>query len=78
MIATKSPNTLSPRMWGLACLGAIVLHLCGAALVLDHIRAAEIDDELGATAIEISFDLLSPRVEATDLPPGPETDASTK
>ena len=34
------------------------------------------DEDLGAPAIEIGLDLSSPHREATDLPPGPDTDAS--
>jgi TonB family protein len=34
------------------------------------------DDSLGAPAIEIGLEIMAPKVEATDLPPGPDTDAS--
>ena len=34
------------------------------------------DDYLGAPAIEIGLELTSPHLEDTDLPPGPDTDAS--
>ena len=40
-------------------------------------QAEEVDDALGASAIEIGLELASVRREVTDLPPGPDTDAST-
>jgi periplasmic protein TonB len=66
----------SPRLWIFAALGALVLHLGGAALAVAHLRTDDPDDSLGAPAIEIGLEMMSPRVEATDLPPGPDTDAS--
>jgi TonB family protein len=40
------------------------------------LRADDPDDSLGAPAIEIGLEMMSPHLEATDLPPGPDTDAS--
>ncbi len=39
--------------------------------------AAAAEDSLGANAIEVGLELASVRREATDLPPGPDADAST-
>jgi periplasmic protein TonB len=66
----------SRRLWILAGLAALALHAGGAALALAHLRAEEPDDSLGAPAIEIGLEMTSPHVEPTDLPPGPDTDAS--
>jgi TonB family protein len=66
----------SRRLWMLAGLGALALHLGGGALAVAHLRFDDLDDSLGAPAIEIGLELTSPRLEATDLPPGPDTDAS--
>jgi periplasmic protein TonB len=66
----------SRRLWMLAGLGALALHLGGGALAVAHLRSNDLDDSLGAPAIEIGLELTSPRLEATDLPPGPDTDAS--
>jgi protein TonB len=66
----------SRRLWMLAGLGALALHLGGGALAVAHLRFDDLDDSLGAPAIEIGLELTSPRREATDLPPGPDTDAS--
>src|SRR5689334_8224089 len=67
----------SKRLWVLAAIGAISLHLGGVALAVAHLRGSEFDDDsLGATAIEIGV-YASPHVEDNDLPPGPDTDAST-
>jgi protein TonB len=67
----------SRQLWISAAVVALVLHVGGAALAIAHLQTEEADDALGATAIEIGLELASVRREATDLPPGPDTDAST-
>jgi TonB family protein len=64
------------RLWILAGLAALALHLGGVALAVAHLRTDETDDTAGAAAIEIGLEMTSPHLEATDLPPGPDTDAS--
>jgi len=66
----------SRRLWVFAALGALALHVGGAALAVAHLRTLELDDSLGAPAIEIGLEMTSPHVEAADLPPGPDTEAS--
>jgi protein TonB len=66
----------SRRLWFLAALGALALHVGGVALAIAHLRTDDLDESLGAPAIEIGLELMSPRLEATDLPPGPDADAS--
>ena len=66
----------SRRLWILAAIGALALHIGGAALAVAHLRTDDPDDSLGAPAIEIGLEMMSPRREATDLPPGPDTDAA--
>src|SRR6202034_1709106 len=51
------------------------IHAGCAALALAY--APDDDDEaFGAPAIEIRIELAAPRLEATDLPPGPDGDAA--
>jgi periplasmic protein TonB len=66
----------SRRLWIGAAAGAIALHLGGAALALAHLNADEDEDALGAPAIEIGLEMTSPKTEPTDLPAGPDADAS--
>jgi periplasmic protein TonB len=66
----------SRRLWIFAAIGALALHLGCGALALAHLRPDDIDDSLGAPAVEIGLEMMSPHLEATDLPPGPDTDAS--
>ncbi len=66
----------SRRLWALAAAGALALHLGCGALAIAHLREAENEDALGANAIEVGIEFASLRREATDLPPGPDTDAS--
>ena len=66
----------SRRLWMLAAVGAVALHVGGGALAVVHLRSEDLDDSLGTPAIEIGLEMTSPHLEATDLPPGPDTDAS--
>ena len=73
IIAEQPP---SRRLWAFAAVVAIAIHLGCVALAMARMQTDESDDDLGAPAIEIGLDLTSPHREATDLPPGPDTDAS--
>jgi TonB family protein len=66
----------SRRLWILAGIAALALHVGGAALAVAHLRAELPDDPLGAPAIEIGLELTSPHLQATDLAPGPDKEAS--
>jgi periplasmic protein TonB len=66
----------SRRLWIFAALGAVALHVCGGALAVAHLRSVEPDDTFGTPAIEIGLEMTSPHLEATDLPPGPDVEAS--
>jgi TonB family protein len=66
----------SRRLWVLAAVAALALHLGGVALAVAHLRADDSDDTFGAPAIEVGLEMESPHLEATDLPPGPDTEAS--
>jgi protein TonB len=66
----------SRRLWAFAGLTALALHIGGGALALAHLQSDDSDEPLGAPAIEIGLELSSPHVESTDLPPGPDMDAS--
>src|ERR1700753_3640296 len=64
------------RLWGIAALAAISLHVAGAALALAHLNSDEGSEGLGANVTEIGVELTSPAAEETELPPGPDADAS--
>jgi TonB family protein len=66
----------SRRLWVFSAVAALAIHLGCVALALAHMQTDESADDLGAPAIEIGLDLASPHREASDLPPGPDTDAS--
>jgi TonB family protein len=67
----------SRLLWIFAGLAALALHIGGAALAVAHLRMADPDDAVGAPAIEIGLELTSPHNEPSDLPPGPDSEAST-
>jgi TonB family protein len=71
-----SQQKVSVRMWALAALCALAFHLGWAALVLEYLQDNDPEDELGAPAIEIEVELVANHVEPTDLPPGPDVEAS--
>ncbi|MFT4096056.1 MAG: TonB family protein [Rhodoblastus sp.] len=71
-----APGGASPRLWVVAALVAGSLHLGIAGLAAWSLHAEEADDDDGAPAIEIAMDMAAPKTEQTDLPPGPEADAS--
>jgi TonB family protein len=66
----------SRRLWLFAGAAALALHLGGAALAVAHLKNVDDDEALGASAIEIGLELASSKSEETDLPPGPDSDAS--
>ena len=66
----------SRSLWLFAGVAALALHLGGAALAVAHLNRGDDDEALGASAIEIGLELASTKSEETDLPPGPDSDAS--
>jgi periplasmic protein TonB len=64
------------RLWTIAAVAAVSLHLAGAALALAHLNSDDGVDGLGANVSEIGVELASPVAEDTELPPGPDADAS--
>jgi periplasmic protein TonB len=64
------------RLWGLAAAAALSLHVAGAALALAHLSPDDGSDGLGSNVAEIGVELTSPSAEETELPPGPDADAS--
>ncbi len=69
------PAHLSRTVWVVAAFGAFAIHAGCVALALGANRP-DADDDLGAPAIEIGVELMSPRLDPTDLPVGPNADAS--
>jgi TonB family protein len=63
-------------MWALAATAALAFHLGCGGLAFEYLRDDDPEEELGAPAIEIGVELLAKRVDPTDLPPGPDVEAS--
>ncbi len=66
----------SSRLWLSAAVVALLLHLGCVALAVMQLDASDDDSALGAPALEIGLELAAPRAETTDLPPGPDSEAS--
>ena len=66
----------SRRLWILAAVGALALHLGFGAIAIAHLQTGEDEDSLGAPAIEVGLELTSTRADPIDLPPGPDVDAA--
>lgn len=80
MTAAHEPGDAPPSsrwLWVVAAAGALLLHAGAAALAVTGFQADKSDDDIGAPAIEIALDMTAPRSEPSDLPPGPEAEAST-
>jgi periplasmic protein TonB len=75
MLDCEQPQHISRSIWVWAACGALALHAGGAAIALSTMRPSDTDD-LGAPAIVIGVDLLSPHRDPSNLPVGPDTDAS--
>jgi TonB family protein len=70
------PRHISRPVWILAAVGAIAIHVGCVALAYGYMRPDDDDVDLGAPAIEIGVELMAPHADPTDLPPGPDVDAS--
>jgi len=66
----------SRRLWILSAIGAVAIHGCCVAFAIANMQTDESEQDLGAPAIEIGLEMASPRTEVSDLPPGPDTEAS--
>jgi TonB family protein len=75
MAKDEFANGNSSRLWVTAAACAVALHATCIALALAR-SAADNDNALGAPAIEVGLELLATRTEPTDLPPGPDSEAT--
>jgi len=66
----------SRRLWVLAAVGAVALHVGGGALAIGHLTADEPDEIVNLQGIEIGLVPMSLRAEESELPPGPDSNAS--
>ncbi len=66
----------SRRLWILSAVGALAIHAGCVAFALANMQSDETDADMGAPAIEIGLELSSPHAEVSDLPPGPDAEAS--
>jgi periplasmic protein TonB len=69
------PST-SKGLWLVAAVIAISLHLAFAAFAFIRMQQEAESDDLGAPGIEIGLELMSPQTPPTELPPGPDSEAS--
>src|SRR4051812_14470314 len=60
------------RLWILAAVAALVLHVGGAALALANLKADDGDEGLGAAGAEFAVEMTSPPAQESDRAPGPQ------
>ncbi len=77
MALQTAPRGLSMSNWIVGGVSAVAIHVGCLALAAAHLSASEVDDDLGAPALAYGVEIVAPHLEQTDLPPGPEADAST-
>jgi len=76
-ITVKFPNQVFSRnVWVLAAALALSGHLAFAALAVAVMREDPDADDLGAPGITVAIELASLPTQQTELPPGPESEAS--
>lgn len=75
-LAAAAPRRGALAPWLAAALVAGSLHLGVAGIAAWTLSADDNFDDEGAPAIELAMDMAAPRTEQTELPPGPEADAS--
>jgi periplasmic protein TonB len=63
------------RIWVLAAAAAVALHVACLAAAVAY-RHEEPEEALGAQAIEIGIEPTAPRIEPSNLPAGPDVEAS--
>jgi periplasmic protein TonB len=76
MSDVEYPRGISKAGWGLAAIGAVLIHAGCVAFAVEIMAPDDVEVLTGALAIEIGVEWTSPPIEHTDLPPGPEADAS--
>ena len=76
MLDHDPPRHLPRAVWALAAVAAVAIHAGCLAVAFGALRPSEPEDDLGAPAIEIGIELTAPHLDPSDLPPGPDTDAS--
>ena len=64
------------RLWVFGAVGALLLHVGGAGLALSYLQTDEPQNSIGDTGIEVGYEQAAVQREQTDLPPGPDSDAS--
>ena len=69
------PRHMSPAFWSIAGIVAVALHVGCVALVLASTKRDD-EPDLGAPAIEIGIELAAPKLDPTELPVGPDTEAA--
>lgn len=66
----------SRLIWAIAAFGAVALHAGCVALAMTQVSTPDTDELLGSPAIEIGLEMTAPHRDPSDLPPGPDTEAS--
>ena len=68
-------DPLRRKIWIFAAVLALGAHLAFAAFAIARMSEPD-DDDLGAPGIEIAYELASTQNAMSELPPGPESEAS--
>ena len=77
LIPIEFPNRpVRKEVWIFAATLAFCCHLAFVAFAIVRMNEEPEDDDLGAPGIEITFELASTPTPPSDLPAGPESDAS--
>ncbi len=76
--ALASPRKTTVAVWLIGAAAALALHAGGVALAVAHMNRQDDDAAMGAPAIDVGVELASPQRDPSELPPGPDADASSE
>ena len=77
LVPVQAPAPYAHRkLWVTAAAVALCGHLALAAFAIARMQEEPEDADLGAPGVEIAYELASAPVAPSDLPPGPESEAS--
>jgi periplasmic protein TonB len=68
------PAATALPIWLISACAALALHAGSIAAAAYYAKPVEVQDDLGAPAVEVGIEFAAPHLQPVDLPPGPPAD----
>jgi hypothetical protein len=68
------PTAAALPIWLISACAALALHAGSIAAAAYYAKPVEVQDDLGAPAVEVGIEFAAPHLQPVDLPPGPPAD----